>query len=158
MNFYKTLFPIILMEQITLTETNFSRLKELVKKNKDKEIIFTSNDDELNRKVMEKLPIQIILIHLEDRKDYSKQRNSGFNQVMAKVAKKNKIAIGIDLDELINSKNKERLISRIKQNIMLCNKNKVEMKFHQTKEKRKIHDLKSLGLILGMPTWMTKNL
>ena len=148
------------MEQIILVEKNFNRLKDLVKKNKDKEIVFTSSDDELNRKVLEKLKIQIILIPLSNRKDFQKQRNSGFNQVMAKEAMKNKIKIGIDLDEIINAKKEEKadILARLKQNIFLCNKNKVEMKFVLNKHKRNIHDLKALGLILGMPTSMTKKL
>lgn len=146
------------MKQITLTETNFNKLKLLVKENKDKEIIFTSTDDNLNRKVMEKLPIQIVQIPLKNRKDYSKQRNSGFNQVMARIANKNNIKIGINLDELINSKNKEEIIARLKQNIMLCSKNKVKINFIENKHKRNSQELKSLGLILGMPTWMTKEL
>ena len=78
------------MERIILTEKNFSRLKELIKKNKGKEIIFMSDEDDFNRKVMEKLPIHIILISLKGRKDYSKQRNSGFNEVLARIASKNK--------------------------------------------------------------------
>ena len=146
------------MKKIILTETNFNKLKLLIKENKEKEIIFTSTDDEFNRKVMEKLPIQIILIPLENRKDYAKQRNSGFNQVMAKIAKKNKIKIGIKLDELILTKNKEKLLARLKQNIILCNKNKVDMIFIIEKNKRDIHELKALGSTLGMPTWMTKKL
>lgn len=149
------------MKQIILTEKNFNKLKDQVKKNSDKEIIFTSFDDELNRKVLEKLKIQILLIPLKERKDFQKQRNSGFNQVMAKVAKKNKIKIGIDFDEIIEEKNlikKSKILGRLKQNVFLCNKNKIEMKFIYNKHKRNLHDIKSLGLILGMPTTMTKNL
>ena len=145
------------MKQVILTETNFSKLKDLIKKNSNKTIIFHSNSDDLNRKVLEKLPIQILLINLEDKKDYQKQRNSGFNQVLAKIAKKNKIQIGINFDELISSKNKERIISRIIQNIKLCNKYKIQMKFISKQEQNKLN-LKSLGLVLGMPTWMTKNI
>jgi len=145
------------MEQIILTEKNFSRLKEFVKKEKEKEIIFSSEDDDLNRKVVEKLPVQIILISLEGRKDYFKQRNSGFNQVMAKIAKKNNIKIGINLDELISSKHKGAILARLKQNIKLCNKNGVQMVFIQEKNKRNEHELKSLGSVLGMPNWMIKN-
>ena len=48
-------------QTILLTEKNFNRLREQVKKNSEKKIIFTSNDDELNRKVLEKLLIQILL-------------------------------------------------------------------------------------------------
>ncbi|MCR4327532.1 MAG: hypothetical protein NUV46_03045 [Nanoarchaeota archaeon] len=144
------------MERIVLYEENFNKLKELVKNNKGKEIIFSSNDDELNRKVLEKLPINILLIPLEGRKDFSKQRNSGFNEVMSGIALKNKIKIGISLDEFINSKEKEKIISRIKQNIKLCTRNKVGMVFIEGEEKRSSVLLKSLALTLGMPTWMTK--
>jgi RNase P/RNase MRP subunit p30 len=141
---------------ILLTETNFSRLKEIIKKNKDKIIIYSSDDDELNRKVLEKLEINILLINLENRKDFQKQRSSGFNHVMAKLAKKTNIDIGINLDELIESKNKEKILARLNQNIELCKKNKLKMVFISEKYKRDFHDLNSLGLSLGMPTWMLK--
>ena len=148
------------METKILTEKNFSRLKEQVKKAKEGTIIFTSEDDELNRKVLEKLPINILLINQKGRKDYQKQRNSGFNHVMAKLAKKNKIAIGTNLDEIIDTKplEKQKILARIKQNIALCNKNKVQMQFILFEHKRDIYELKALGLFLGMPTWMTKQL
>lgn len=144
-----------------LTEKNFNKLK-LQAKEKEKPIIFTSEDDDLNRKVLEKLKIDILLINQEKRKDFQKQRNSGFNHVLAKIAKKNNIQIGINLDEIILSTSDIRhptsgILARIQQNIMLCNKNKIQMQF-LGKNKRNIHDLKSLGLVLGMPTWMTKGL
>lgn len=140
-----------------ITETNFSKLKNIVKESTSP-IIFSSADDNLNRKVMEKLPIDIILIPLTERKDYMKQRDSGFNQVMAKIAKKNNIQIGIDLDELIDEKIKSRILARVTQTIMLCNKNNVQMQFIQEKNKRDIYELKSLLLSLGAPTKMSKNL
>jgi RNase P/RNase MRP subunit p30 len=151
--------------KILLTETNFSKLKEKIKKEKSENniIIYSSEDDELNRKVIEKLPINVLLINQKNRKDFQKQRNSGFNQVMAKTAKKNSIIIGINFDEIIESPNfkeREEILARIKQNVFLCNKNKVKMQFiiQKDKNKRNIHDLKSLGLVLGMPTWMTSSL
>ncbi len=149
--------------KIILKETDFNKLKNEVKKAKEDKniIVFTSEDDELNRKVAEKLQIDLLLINLNYRKDFQKQRNSGFNQVLAKVMKKNNIQLGINLDEIIeerNLKKKAEILARIKQNINLCNKNKVKMRFLAQKEKntRNTYDLKSLGLILGMPTWMTK--
>lgn len=138
------------MERIILSEANFSRLREIVKKNSDKEIVFTSNDDDLNRKVIEKLPIQILLIPLEERKDYMKQRNSGFNEVMARVMKEKGIKLGLNLDEIIDSKNKERILARLKQNIFLCNKFKIKVIFLEGKYKRNFHELKSLLLVLGL--------
>lgn len=156
-------------QNILTTETNFNRLKQKVKKireeNKDERIIFSSEDDELNRKVIEKISeINVLLIPLSGRKDFMKQRNSGFNHVMAKEAKKNNISIGIDFDEIIDSdkskgvNEKSKILSRIMQNIFLCNKNKLKVVFISKKYERELRDLKSLGLVLGMPTWVTKNL
>ena len=143
---------------ILIRETNFNKARKLIRENKNKEIIFSSNDDELNRKILEKENINIILINQTGRKDFQKQRNSGFNQVLAKIAKKKKVVIGINLNEIINSNEKAQILARIKQNIRLCNKNKLEMKFISFKHKRNPHDLKSLGLVLGMPTWMIKEI
>lgn len=137
-----------------LTEKNFNKLKLQVKEAKSP-IIFTSEDDDLNRKVLEKLKIDILLINQKGRKDFQKQRNSGFNHILAKIAKKNNIQIGINLDEIISKEPK--ILARIQQNIKICNKNKIQMQFLE-KNKRNFHDLKSLGLVLGMPTWMTKKL
>jgi len=146
------------MERVILTEMDFVKLKSEIKKNKDKEIVFTSKDDDFNRRVCEKLAIQIILIPLAERKDYSKQRDSGFNQVIAKILKKNNIKLGVSLDELIESKYPERIFARVKQDIMICNKNKVEIVFIQGKNKRTESEIKSIGLALGMPTWMASRL
>jgi len=149
--------------QILLTQKDFNKLKNEVKKAKEqgKQIIYFSEDDELNRKVIEKLEISVLLLTLNQRKDFQKQRNSGFNQVMARTMNKNRIYLGINLDEIIeetNYKKKSEIFARIRQNIEICNKNKVAMKFIALKEKNKrnVYDLKSLGLVLGMPTWMTK--
>ena len=150
------------MKQILIQEKSFEKARNEIKKNKGKEIIFSSNDDDLNRKVLEKEPINILLINQKNRKDFQKQRNSGLNHVLAKIAKKNNISIGINLDEIINSntKEKDKILARISQNIKLCNKNKLKMRFIaiNKKNERNLYDLKSLGLILGMPTFMNKNL
>jgi RNase P/RNase MRP subunit p30 len=138
-------------------EKDFNKLRELVKKEK-KIKIYSSDDDEINRKVIEKLPVEILLINLENRKDFLKQRNSGFNQVLAKIAKKKKVKIGINLDEIIESKEQNRVIARLKQNISICKKEKLEMQFVQKKYKRETHELKSLLASLKAPTWMVSKL
>jgi len=124
------------------------------------QVIFSSSDDDLIRKVLEKEKIDGILINLENRNDFQKQRNSGFNQVIAKLVKKQNAFVGINLDELVSTKSleKQKILARIKQNIKLCNKNKVQMKFiaQNPKNERNIYDLKALGLVLGMPTNMIK--
>ena len=85
---------------ISTDDFNEARRKIRDVKNKGKTIVFTSDDDELARKVLEKEAINVLLISQEGRKDRVKQRGSGFNQVLAKLAKKKNVAIGINLDEI----------------------------------------------------------
>jgi len=148
------------MDYTLILENNFDKARKLINENKDKKIIFSSNDDELNRKILEKEKIEILLLNQTGRKDFQKQRNSGLNQVLAKLAKKNNVIIGINFDEIVNSDGKEKslILARVVQNIKLCNKNKLKMKFISKENKRNSLDMKSLGLVLGMPTWMTSDL
>lgn len=148
-----------------ISERKFEKARKKLEKEKKssfEDIVFTSGDDELNRKVMEKLSeyFEILLVELSGRKDYQKQRNSGLNHIMVKIAKEKNLCVGILLDEIIESKKleKAKILDRLKQNIFLCNKQKVQMKFisKDPKNKRNPSDLKSLGAILGMPSWMTK--
>lgn len=144
---------------VLIQEGDFQKIREKIRENKRKKIIFSSDNDELNKKVLEKENINVLLLTLSRRKDRLKQRDSGFNQVLARLAKKKNVVIGINFNEVINSKaeEKSKILARVRQNIKLCNKNKLKMKFI-SKEKRDSYDLKSLGLVLGMPTWMTRDL
>ena len=146
-------------EKIMIQENDFEKARKQIQENKGKRIIF-SGDDETNKKVLEKENIEVLLLNQTGKKDSSKQRNSGLNQVMAKLAKKKNVTIGINLDEIIKSSEKEKsaIIARIRQNIILCNKNKLKMKFIYKNQKRNNFDLKALGLVLGMPTSMIKDL
>lgn len=146
---------------VIIKENNFEKARKKIREEKklQKQITFVSSDDNLSRKILEKEPINILIILQSKRKDRQKQRDSGFNQVLAKIAKKNNVKIGIYLDEILASKSKQKadILARVIQNIKLCSKNKILMKFCG-KNTKNIYDLKSLGLVLGMPTWMTKNL
>lgn len=150
------------MEYKLITSTNFEKVRAEINKNKSEKIVFTSDDDELNRKVLEKLKVDVLLLNMKDRKDFQKQRNSGLNHVMAKIAKANNFNIGINLDEIAeaNKFDKAKILARVKQNVKICSKNKLDMLFVVRKKEnsRELHDLKSLGLVLGMNTGMTKNL
>lgn len=145
------------MEDILISSREFNEARRKIKENQGKRIVFTSQDDDLSRKVLEKENIQVLLINQSGRRDRLKQRNSGFNQVLAKIAKKKGVAIGINLDEILNADKEEKakILARIEQNIVLCNKNKLKMAF-LSKLPRDQYDLKALGVVLGMPTWMTK--
>ena len=154
-------------EYVHINENSFEKIKSLIQSSKKegKKIIYSSDSDELSRKILEKLgsDINIYLINLAGRRDKSKQREGGFNQVIAKICKKENINIGINFDEIIESGNlfeKSEILGRIRQNIKLCNKNKLKMKFIFLKKEneRNIYDIKSLGLVLGMPTTIVKDL
>jgi len=135
---------------------NIRILREKYPKSK---IGFVGCDDALNRKILEKELIDFLVILQANRKDSAKQRQSGFNEVLAKIAKKNKVIIGICLDEIIESQGKIKsdILARIRQNVKLSAKNKLNMRFCG-KTKRDSYALKALGSSLGMPTWMTKKL
>jgi RNase P/RNase MRP subunit p30 len=146
---------------IKITEENFQKARNEIKKAREigKKIIY-SGSDEMNRKILEKEKIDILLIKLSDRKDKIKQRNSGFNHVLAILAQKKYVTIGVDLDEIIFSdkKQKAKILSRLMQNIEFCKKNKLKMIFIGISQIRNIYDLRALGLVLRMPTKMTSSL
>jgi RNase P/RNase MRP subunit p30 len=150
------------MSFILIEEENFDKARKRIRDSKSNEIIFASKDDELSRKIIEKEKINILLIKQKGRKDKQKQRNSGLNSVMAKIAKKKNIKIGMDIDEIMETKGKEKaeILARIEQNIRLCNKEKLNIKFitFNKKYERNNYDLKTFGLVLGMSTTAIKDL
>lgn len=145
-----------LIIQVNSYEDAKKKLSEARGKNTGKLIGFTSQDDELNRKILEKLQVNFFMPILSSRKDWQKQRNSGLDNVMAREASKKGIFVGINFDEILKTKGREKseILSRVIQNVEICNKNKVKMFFVGGKD---AYDLKSLGLVLGMPTWMIKD-
>lgn len=145
--------------KIIIQQNDFEKARKEIQESKGKKVIF-SGDDETNRKILEKEDIEILLLNQSGRKDSSKQRNSGFNHILARMAKKKKVIIGINLDEIIKANEREKavIIARIRQNVKICNKNKLRMKFIYRNQKRNIHDLRALGLVLGMSTLMIKEL
>jgi len=141
-------------------DRNFMSIREKIRSAKGKNVIFSSDDDELNRKILEKEKINVLLLNQENRKDKMKQRDSGFNHVLAKIAKKNNVTLGINLHEIVENRGKRKaeILARIRQNVKICSKEKLKMKFISAKRQMNPYDIKSLGLILGMPTWMTREL
>ena len=144
---------------ILIEGKNFEKSRKEIKQNQGKLIIFSSEDEELNRKILEKENIDILLLNQSNKKDKLKQRDSGLNQVMAKIAKTKNIAIGINLDEIIHSEKTKRakILGRIIQNVEICKKKKLKMVFFSKKENKNVYDLKALSLVLGMPTNMIKD-
>jgi RNase P/RNase MRP subunit p30 len=119
------------MQIINTNNLNQARkqIQELKKQNK-KPMIVQSQDDAFNRKILENKDIDILLApESHNRKDYMKQRDSGLNEVLCKLATKNNITIAIDLNNLKKQEKKQKaiILARIKQNIQLCKRTKTKI-------------------------------
>ena len=88
------------------------------------------------------------------REGFMHHRNSGLNQVLCKLANKNKIVIGISFSLIMESENPEKIMGRISQNIRFCRKYKVKTVLASFTDDpymlRAEHDMQSLGIVLGM--------
>jgi len=107
------------------------------------------------RKAAENKFVDIILgLENIEKKDSLHKRESGLNEVICKLAKKNKIAIGFPFNSILHSDIKSQLFGRMMQNVELCKKYGVRMvlaSFAETKwDVRSYHELFSFGLVLGM--------
>jgi len=139
-----------------INTTNLEQAKKLIKKEK-KPIIIKAQSNNFNRKVLEYGKFQILLdIHKTSKKDKPKVLDSGLNHVLAKIARKNKISIGIDLKSLakLEKKEKAQTLARIKQNIKICRKAKTKLALLNVKDP---NDAKALLLSLGASTQQTSH-
>jgi RNase P/RNase MRP subunit p30 len=87
--------------------------------------IVMAKGDEFNRTILEYGKFDVLLsVEAGNRRDKIKQLDSGLNEVIAKIAAKNNVAIGIDLGEIYGLDKKEKAVrlARIKQNIEICRK------------------------------------
>lgn len=123
--------------------------------------IVEGGDDKKNRKIVETKNIDILISPEKIRvKDFMHSRDSGLNQVLCKLAKKNEIAIGFDFNLVLKAKNRAVIIGRMMQNVKLCRKYKVKMvllsgAFNEL-EMRNPKDLISFGIVLGMTSLEAK--
>ena len=117
--------------------------------------IVSNGSYNFNRKILEtKKNCTLIGIEKNKSKDFMKYRNSGLNQVLCKLAKKNNISIGISFNDILNSKNRIDLLGKIMFNIKLCRKYKVKIILcNSTKNEKEIRnekDLRAFALTLGI--------
>jgi RNase P/RNase MRP subunit p30 len=145
------------MQIINTTNLNETR-KEIQKLKKQKQpIIVLAQSPEFNRKILENPDVDILLgCEIHNRKDSLKQRDSGLNEVLCKLATKNNIKIAINLPALIRLPKiqKAKALARIMQNIMLCKKTKTHIIVFP--EKYKKLDVISLFLSLKSSTQQAK--
>lgn len=114
---------------ITTNNINEARKQIQLLKKSGKEIVVQSQDDEFNRKIFENKDVDIITSLEFDRKDFLKQRDSGLNEILCRLAKENNIKIGINISKIIrlDKLEKARVLARVRQNIFLCSKIRCKM-------------------------------
>ncbi len=88
-------------------------------------IALVGGDDAFNRRAIESLKIDYLVSPEGSQKlDNLKQRDSGLNHVVARIAKEKGILIVVDIGEIASLKGKEKAkrIARIMQNVRVCRK------------------------------------
>ena len=140
-----------------INTNNIEQAKKLIKSSKEKSIIIKAQSLEFNRKILEygKFHILLSIESSIEKKDKPKQLSSGLNHVLANIATKNNIAMGIDIREIrkLEKKEKAQRLARIKQNIKICRKAKTKIKLLNYKDKR---DAIFLLISLGASTQQAK--
>ncbi|MEK6933295.1 MAG: hypothetical protein AABW75_00275 [Nanoarchaeota archaeon] len=136
------------MDAIIETD-NPEKAKQAIKSIKNSPIIIKSKNLDFDRKLLEYGKFDILLdIEKTNGKNTLRYINSGLNHVLARIASKNNIALGIDLLALSkkNKKEKAELLTKIKQNIKICRKAGVKIKALFYKDKKDVMSLfQSLG-------------
>jgi RNase P/RNase MRP subunit p30 len=100
-------------------------IQKIKKENPSEAIVVKAQNEEFNRKILEIPGVNVLLSpELHYRKDMLKQRDSGLNEFLCKLAAKNNVKIAIDIVSLskLDKKDKEKALARIKQNITLAKK------------------------------------
>ncbi len=92
--------------------------------------IIEAKDDEFNRKILEKGNVNVLVsVEKGRRKDTLKNLDSGLNEILARIAAKKNVLIGINVDEIsiLSKKGKAERLSRIIRNIRICRKAKANI-------------------------------
>ena len=142
-----------------ISTQNIEQAKNLIKKEiqqKIKPIMVQAQNDDFNRKILEYGMFDILLSPEANARERSlRQIDSGFNHVLANIATKNNIAIGIDMKEIseLSKENKARRLEKIIQNNKICRKAKTKIALLNYKDKK---DAASFLISLGASTQQAK--
>ncbi|MAH51699.1 hypothetical protein CMI37_38130 [Candidatus Pacearchaeota archaeon] len=114
-------------------------------------------DGNFNRRALETLKINYLVSpELGNRKDTLKQRDSGLNNVLAKIAKEKGIVIVIDFDDISRMKGKARAlkVARVIQNVKVCRRAGCGIEIWGGDD---VKVLESFGIGLGMSSQQVKD-
>lgn len=136
-----------------ISTNNLEQAKKEIKNAKKKLIIVKAQSLEFNRKILEHGNFNILasIEFSAKQKPHQKALDSGLNHVLAKIAAKNNISIGIYLKELrsLSKEQKALALAKIRQNIKICRKAKAKISLLNVKDKK---DALSFLLSLGAST------
>lgn len=135
--------------------SNIERAKKLLKTERSLKIV-KAVEDAFNRALLEYGKFDVLLSpEAGNRQNTLRGIDSGLNEVLARIAAKNNIAIGIDIDELrvLPKMQRAQRLSKIRQNIKLCRKAGVKLALKGINDKK---DADSLFLTLGASTLQIK--
>jgi len=131
--------------------------KELLKeigRAKGKLTIYKTDSEELLRFALEKTKIDLIYgMETINPKDSVHFVRGGLDQITCRIAKEKDKIIAFSFSEILNAKNKDKIIARMKFNVKLCKKYKVKMFFStfakNENELRSAQDLFAFWKVLG---------
>lgn len=138
-----------------INTTNINEALQQTSKGKNKAIVL-AQDDSFNRKILEQGKASVLLsIERGNRKDNVRGINSGLNPILGRIATKNNISLGIDLNEIRSLDKKEKAIrlSKIKQNIGICKKTHTKIINLNFKDRK---DASSILISLGASSKQAK--
>lgn len=140
-------------EKIKIIDVKEEKLRSEIQKTKGL-VIIQGGNDKINRLSVENRKVDVLLSPEKDKsKDFMFSRNSGLNQVLCKLAAKNRVSIGFNFSDILNSKEKHKILGRMAQNVKLCKKYKVKIIFSSfAKSKYELRSdaiLASFAKILG---------
>ena len=120
-----------------IDEKNIEKTKQIIRKSPHP-IIILGQEDDYNRKLLEYGNFDILLSpEAKTGNDKLKQMNSGINNVTAKIAVKNRVKFGLDLEEIksLDKANKAKRLAKIRQNVKICRKVKAIIKVVHSESK-----------------------
>jgi len=121
-------------------------------------VVVQGSDIEYNRKILENKKINAVVLRHKGQKDSLKERGSGLNQVLCKIARDSNKTILIDSKEILDAEGieKAKILGRLMQNIMLLKKYNVKTGVIN-KQGRDNYDLFAFLLTLGASTKFAKD-
>ena len=123
--------------------------------------LFLVKGNQYNRDILENKSVRILVSPEHNIvKDSLHFRNSGLNQVLCKIARRNGVIIGFSFNELLNSKDRPLVLGKMMQNVKLCRKFRVKTLIasfaNNDYEMRSFDTLRAFGLVIGMTPFEVK--